>query len=1075
MKFKKLIYSLVLLLGIGVTFINIPQPKNIETKAAENTYRKTLTVERAMAFDQDLGGWYLGLNKDKIEEYGCSITSIFSFTKFSVTFTACDIYVGALSITEDYLLPVDAGKIISAPSASGSNYSTAYDWCYFYKDELLPGTLSFAEAFYCQVDISNWYAIFNPTLIRDGIVEDKNVNFSNRERTVNFICNGYNRNEISYFEGNTQGPFDPYIANTFVIEKGIVKNTIYHLPSHYGKLALDQNINVDLVVFASSMPEDKTSSIDDAYIKNYFSTYLYWSGNSAGFSTVLLENEKTAALNIKSIYSLNSVNLYDTLNKSIDCNVKLLIGSGSYHIAPASTLTSGGKYRYIFDITLLTNDNRLFTLKLTALNNYGSIEVLDRTKLETPAFSSYNYINDYIYYTPTFTSINNAVSYEIFYYKVDGTYIDKEISTSNILKLTKYKEFATGVYHVKCRALGGGFYLDSDISTTFAQITVNQPVVKNGIILQNLTPNMNSWTMYDDPDGKIINDYDTFGFYRNIYSSSTGNYSYNAGVAYEANKKLSPGTYYVSVNYKFNEDISTKFAYFKLNLTGVKYYNGVPVSFENPSTTTHLENGQPVTTFHREGRLSAVFTIKTTQTLEKVWLNYDSITNIPQNENVYISHSFSDFMLFNLTESYQNDLYLPSQENMDKFIDNIGYIDYVQFDDNYIFGPKTLYTSCTQNLTSTQILNNYTNLYNAQMFIKDNNYSLNQSKPGTYTVTIAYYDYLNVLRTLTINIVVKDDVAPTISITDGGSRITSYLSAPLSIAEIIDKLTVTDNYDGNLKSSLTYDATTYLANKNNPGTYTIAFQVSDSSGNVGYKTIYIDVVNDLGPVFEAPLVIYKSTDIVFNSNDVLKTINKVTDQTGTILQLFNGSGKLDDTHFKLVQDTFTGSANKVGTYAIKLKATDDLNRNSFHTFTIHVVKNIPNLVYYNKTIFVAVDTKLSNDQLISLANKFGLTTHNKSDSIVTFITNEYEENLYAAGQSYQIKIRYVAADGTEDNVSLTIKVSEGETQAIKSLKWYDKVWNFIKTWWWVALGAILLIGGIAVYQNHKPKTRSRGR
>ena len=364
--------------------------------------------------------------------------------------------------------------------------------------------------------------------------------------------------------------------------------------------------------------------------------------------------------------------------------------------------------------------------------------------------------------------------------------------------------------------------------------------------------------------------------------------------------------------------------------------------------------------------------------------------------------------------------------------------------DNPILGPDKLTTNCTSILSESDILNNYSSLFEGIISIRDNNYSANANFPGTYSITLVLTQVDNTKSTRIINIIVRDNIAPMIKVIDNNEfLITSYLSNPLSTTEIINRLSVTDNYDNNLKGSLIYDASNYLNNKDSVGLYTIEFFVSDSSGNTTSQIIKIQVVNDKGPIIQGPTTIHKSASIVFNTTDVLNTISSVIDQDGNEISLRNASGEIDSRFFKVTFDSLTGNADKPGTYLVKLKATDVKKRSSIYTFTVNVYSDIPNVVYYNNTIYTTSDVILSQGDLIKISSKFGLTSYSGSNALVTFLVNEYELYDYLPGHAYSVKIRFVAPSGHEEYVNYTIKVFDGESQVVPKKNFLTEIVDFL--------------------------------
>jgi len=662
-------------------------------------------------------------------------------------------------------------------------------------------------------------------------------------------------------------------------------------------------------------------------------------------------------------------------------------------------------------------------------------------------------------YQIAFTDSNDSSNVEAYQviYKIanNGVYttFGSEYISSSGATINSTNFLKRGVYFVSVVAISSSEDFSNSEESALSQFWYYPAMYQNGIVLENLIEFNNkpseaysggvSGVKYD------IEGYDFSVFKYNLLTDSSSGYvtSFNEWEYYIGHTTLKDHVYYFGFTYKFNEDYSTYFAEntFDAELNSITAYNQDYANYQ----ATHLKfpNGDV-----KEGRVSTTLTALESTNLGGI--NFGLNASLAQNTGITSLEAFAikDIVLLDLTAAYGSGNE-PSAAAIDDFIASYGSIDYIELTNNSILGPQYLEASCTSPLSSSDILKKYKTLDGSAIYILESNYTENATRAGNYFVTLAYKDSIGTTSKRMVNVVVKDDVLPVIELVDGSDEIVSKISSPLTSAEIIAKVKATDNSDGNIKSAVTIDATNYLANQKVVGRYPVTLQVTDSAGNTATKTIYISVVNDLGPVFDAPTVIYKSTDIVFNVNDVLNTISSVVDQDGNYLTLWSDNG-LNSDYFNIIQDTFTGNANKAGSYVVKVKAWDVEGRVSYHTFTIKVVEDIPNIVMYNNTINVSFDTNLSNKDIKNILKKCGYTNKTEENAIITFPINEYEDNNYAAGQSYDVKVRYVCANGTEENYNLVIKVLDTETMAIENTSWFSQNWGWIVA----IIGAITVIG-----------------
>lgn len=651
----------------------------------------------------------------------------------------------------------------------------------------------------------------------------------------------------------------------------------------------------------------------------------------------------------------------------------------------------------------------------------------------------------------------NVEAYQVNYYQGSSTvvytteFIEENGATINA-------DLARGVYQVSVTVISNSETINDSIESSKGSFWYYPAMYQNGITLDNLIDSKPSESYSGGISGNQYNleGYDFALFKSNLITDSasagyvTGFNQYDYQLGYTA---LKDHVYYFGFSYKYNESFST--------FMGESQFQG-QLNLIKSSTNDYSDYQKRTLKFSgssKEGRLSTTLTAIENSYLGSITFGLNP--SVAQNTGITSleSYAIKDVVLLDLTEAYGigNE---PSNQSIDNFIAKYGDIDYVELSSNAILGPQYLEASCTQPLSSAQIILNYKTLDNSTVYIVESNYTENSSKAGTYYVTLAYKDSLGNVSNRRVNIIVVDDVAPELELINGSEEIVSKISAPLTTAEILAQVKATDNTDGNIKGAVTIDATNYLANQKVAGRYPVTLEVADSEGNIATKTIYVRVENDLGPVFDAPSVIYKSENIVFNVNDVLKTIDSVVDQDGNYLELYYND-ELNSDHFCIVQDTFTGNANKEGSYIVKIKGWDVQGRVTYHTFTINVVEDIPNIVMYNSIIHVSFDTTLSNKDIKNILLRCGLTNKTEENAIITFPVNEYEDNNYAAGQSYAVKVRYVCGNGTEETYNLVIKVLDTETMAIDSSSWISRNWG------WLVAGAVALIVLAAVFSKKR--------
>ena len=138
-------------------------------------------------------------------------------------------------------------------------------------------------------------------------------------------------------------------------------------------------------------------------------------------------------------------------------------------------------------------------------------------------------------------------------------------------------------------------------------------------------------------------------------------------------------------------------------------------------------------------------------------------------------------------------------------------------------------------------------IYNDYVYVGANQVSnITLSESGVYKIEIVTTDYLGNERVLNSGVYVIDKEVPKIDIADYYNQIIEYKIGESSI-DVLDGVTVEDNYDGDLLNKLetNYDE----INFNEAGFVELKYTVSDQAGNVADKVVKINVVkSDIGIV-----------------------------------------------------------------------------------------------------------------------------------------------------------------------------------------------------------------------------------
>lgn len=323
-----------------------------------------------------------------------------------------------------------------------------------------------------------------------------------------------------------------------------------------------------------------------------------------------------------------------------------------------------------------------------------------------------------------------------------------------------------------------------------------------------------------------------------------------------------------------------------------------------------------------------------------------------------------------------------------------------------------------------------------KIILEEDNYTPNKFNVGEWTIKYSVSDSSGNIAYLTVHVLVRDVTNPVIT---GKSEYTQSMSTLLDISTLIDNLSVTDNYDENL--TITVDKDNYTSNYNKPGTHTVIFKATDTSGNTGKFTVKINVIDDIKPVINGPTKIVKPQTEILTISDILKDVEAHDNYDGDITD-----------KIKVIEDNYTGFGNIVGSYTITLEVEDNSGNKTQKVITIEVLDNIPP-VFFVDNFFITVDqsVKLSRQDIIDLLIRTGQLTVT-SQTTVTTVLDEYTGNENVPGM-YAMSLRATSTDGNEQEYSVVVSVLnsyeelEDPIELEPQITFIDAIKNFFK-WIW---------------------------
>ena len=320
------------------------------------------------------------------------------------------------------------------------------------------------------------------------------------------------------------------------------------------------------------------------------------------------------------------------------------------------------------------------------------------------------------------------------------------------------------------------------------------------------------------------------------------------------------------------------------------------------------------------------------------------------------------------------------------------------------------------------------------IIIESDEYTQNNHILGTYPIVFSVTDKSGNKASLTINVKVTDISCP---ILEGPEEINTTISDPISNSKILQKYTATDNYDGTISDKITFYRNNYEnADKTKVGSYEVILSIKDSSYNVTYKTIKINILDNIKPLISGPSEYVKD----YNNPLTLSTIMDGLTATD------NTDGDLTN-EIRIVEDKYTGNESKLGTFNITFNVTDKSGNISNNFIVTVKVEDNKEPVFYISNIIISTHAfeNLSLENIESYLIQSALI-NKYEDYSLNIIENEYEKNKKIPG-TYKMLIRVNYSSGNEEDIKLSIFVNDNDHNLsnINSSSTID--YSFIKNIW----------------------------
>ena len=268
----------------------------------------------------------------------------------------------------------------------------------------------------------------------------------------------------------------------------------------------------------------------------------------------------------------------------------------------------------------------------------------------------------------------------------------------------------------------------------------------------------------------------------------------------------------------------------------------------------------------------------------------------------------------------------------------------------------------------------------------------------------------------------------------GPDKLDSKASNVLSKEDILSSYTATDSIDGECEVKIKHDTGYLMALETEKyGTYEITLTASDTAGNWAEKMItinYYDDWEDFLPVITGPSAIIKADNILLTLADI-QELYSAKDYEQHVIDL------------KVVNVNYLKSANKVGTYKVKVVATDAKERTKELAVQVRVVDKLKDMWYVDpQEVYTTQYSKLTVEQLVNEYSRFkGLDVYN-----FELEEDNYSDMVDIPG-TYTIKVLISTGEGLE-HIEFKVHVDEHAVlvkPATRSI--WDHIGSFFR-WIW---------------------------
>lgn len=372
-------------------------------------------------------------------------------------------------------------------------------------------------------------------------------------------------------------------------------------------------------------------------------------------------------------------------------------------------------------------------------------------------------------------------------------------------------------------------------------------------------------------------------------------------------------------------------------------------------------------------------------------------------------------------------------------------------------------TTLDQIKTGIHLQDTFGNDVPVQYAVKDGSKEYDPSKLGTYSYVISGESHGQAVSA-TLNIIVKDTVAPTIS---NPTPVSVPYSQGLKLSDLDGKFVASDNATdkGGTIDPLQYFVGDTQIDSDHPyaipvdqaktGRLSLTVKATDSSGNLASSDFDVTITDD------------KSPEILSGGKEVaegakfktsLKLFQNADSAKSAFLAGFSAQDEIDSDAPSVEVVNFPTLDNVVvGDNEVTLSAVDHAgNRKNVNVIVEVTNDQLPVFVFDSFLVSATSDNPLTADQLATLVSDHLYNSLNVvvSKEDIRVASSNYEENARRPGK-YSVQYTYRQADGTySDAGSFDVMVSGAKETSwwddfIKALSdFFQRLWNWLRGKGW---------------------------